>query len=77
MTIYRPSWGSWYVLSSSQSYASGPIVQWGQSGDIPVAADDNGDGKADFAFLIAPPQAGGGSPGLALTAGALPEYIPV
>ncbi len=40
--VWRPSNGTWYVRGLA-------TVQWGRSGDIPVAGDFNGDGRTDFA----------------------------
>ena len=45
--IYRPSTGTWYVLTSTQGFFS---EQWGNSTDKIVAADYDGDGKADVAI---------------------------
>ncbi len=42
IALFRPSNNSWYI------YGKTPI-QWGESTDIPVAADYNGDGKAEIA----------------------------
>ena len=45
--VKRPGTGEWFVQrSEDNSYFSFP---WGQSGDIPVAADYDGDGRADIA----------------------------
>jgi hypothetical protein len=47
--VYRPSEANWYVR-----FSGGPpstTVQWGASGDIPVAADYDGDGTADIAVF--------------------------
>jgi beta-lactamase superfamily II metal-dependent hydrolase len=49
VSVYRPSTGTWYVLSSltnSTTYAS---YQWGVSTDTPVLGDYDGDGKSDVA----------------------------
>ena len=42
IAVWRPSTGTWFVLN----HATGAIrvQQWGQEGDIPVAADYDGDG---------------------------------
>ncbi|MFN2391711.1 MAG: VCBS repeat-containing protein, partial [Pyrinomonadaceae bacterium] len=37
--------GTWYVMGSRDGFKG---VQFGQAGDIPVAADYDGDGKADM-----------------------------
>lgn len=45
IALWRPSNGTWYILNAGYtSYA------WGQSGDVPVQADYDGDGKTDFAI---------------------------
>ena len=42
IAVFRPSEGGWYVKGQP------PFPQiWGQSGDVPVPADYNGDGTAD------------------------------
>ena len=48
ITVWRPSDGTWYSLSSSVpgSYSSTP---WGLSSDTPVAGNYDGDRKADIA----------------------------
>ena len=40
--IYRATTGQWMV-------SGGPIVTWGQTGDLPVPADYTGDGQTDVA----------------------------
>jgi hypothetical protein len=51
--VFRPPDGKWYVLPSSPWIEPRPPVlvglQWGHSGDVPIAADFDGDGKADLA----------------------------
>lgn len=53
IAVWRPSNGTWYVIQSNfhTSPAGGSAVsqQWGQVGDVPVAADFDGDQKADYA----------------------------
>jgi glucose/arabinose dehydrogenase len=41
ITVYRPSTGGWYTLTSTSNYAYGSAVSttWGDSGDLPVPAD--------------------------------------
>jgi hypothetical protein len=51
MAVFRPSTGAWYFLRSSANYASWVGVQWGQSGDIAVPGDWDGDGRADMAVF--------------------------
>jgi hypothetical protein len=43
--IWRPADGNWWIIGGQ----SGPVTQWGQRGDIPVAADYDGDGFTDVA----------------------------
>ncbi len=47
MAVFRPSNGAWYRYDSSDGKFFG--ASFGQNGDIPVAADYDGDGKADKA----------------------------
>jgi uncharacterized protein YkwD len=49
-SVFRPSDGTWYILGSAGSYYGTPF---GQSGDIPVAADYDGDKKSDVAVFRA------------------------
>jgi endonuclease/exonuclease/phosphatase family metal-dependent hydrolase len=45
--VFRPSTGTWYILSSSTTQ----IYQWGLSSDVPVPGDYDGDGKTDVAVF--------------------------
>ena len=45
-TVWRPSNGTWYMLSQN---GSAIVQQWGLPGDIPLPGDYDGDGKTDFA----------------------------
>jgi uncharacterized delta-60 repeat protein len=45
VAVFRPSDGNWYILKSSDK--SIVTVHFGQSGDIPLAGDFDGDGRAD------------------------------
>ena len=49
MAVFRPSSGMWFIVRSSTG--AGVAVPWGQSTDIPVPADYDGDGKADIAVF--------------------------
>jgi hypothetical protein len=49
LAVYRPDYGSWYILLSSASFATSVSYQWGVSTDIPVPGDYDGDGKVDVA----------------------------
>jgi putative transposon-encoded protein len=40
--------GTWYTLESTRGFR---ITQFGQTGDVPVPADYNGDGAADLAVF--------------------------
>ena len=44
--VWRPSVGGWYILSSSTGNPL-PTTYLGLSGDIPVPADYDGDGKTN------------------------------
>jgi hypothetical protein len=47
MAVWRPSNGTWYVISASTGAAFSQ--QWGKLGDIPIPADYDDDGVTDFA----------------------------
>jgi hypothetical protein len=47
--VFRPETGTWYVVRSTTG--AGYAVQWGNAADTPVAADYDGDGKADIAVF--------------------------
>lgn len=58
VAVYRPSSGAWHILLSSTGYTIGSgyptyIVWGGVSGDVPIAADFDADGKADIAYYRA------------------------
>ena len=44
--MFRPSSGVWYLLRSQLGFTG---IQFGATGDLPSAADYDGDGKADVA----------------------------
>jgi hypothetical protein len=46
LAVWRPSSGQWWILGGPGSAQT--TVGWGQSGDIPVPGDYDGDGKTDF-----------------------------
>ena len=46
MSVFRPSSGTWYIYNSTIGVTG---RDFGLEGDIPVAADYNGDGMADMA----------------------------
>ncbi len=47
VTVFRPTNGTWYTNSANGFQA----FQWGQSGDIPVPADYDGDSVTDYAVF--------------------------
>jgi len=53
LVVWRASTGTWYWLTSSSgyTYAAAGGVQWGNQslGDVPLAGDFDGDGRADLA----------------------------
>jgi hypothetical protein len=58
LTVFRPSTATWWVLPYGviwSPYTPGVVpgfsVQWGATGDVPVPADYDGDGKTDFAVF--------------------------
>src|SRR5262249_37619432 len=48
ITVYRPSEGKWYFLSSSSHYATVVAKIFGLPTDAPVPGDYDGDGRTDF-----------------------------
>jgi hypothetical protein len=51
VVVYRPSAGTWYILTSGSNYSTQSSIAWGTSTDIPVAGDYDGDGKTDPAYF--------------------------
>ncbi|QYO66255.1 FG-GAP-like repeat-containing protein [Leptolyngbya sp. 7M] len=49
LSVWNPTTGFWSIQRSSNG--SNTSVQWGDPGDIPVAADYDGDGKSDQAIF--------------------------
>jgi len=49
MAFFRPSEGKWYVRDAVTGSVGN--LQWGVSGDVPVAGDYDGDGKTDIAVF--------------------------
>jgi hypothetical protein len=54
IAVFRPDSGNWYFRASSYGYPSvgvgySNVFQWGLAGDVPIAGDFDGDGKADLA----------------------------
>jgi hypothetical protein len=47
LTVFRPSTGEWFTLTSSSGYGSSMITQWGLPGDVPVPGDYERDGTAN------------------------------
>jgi len=47
--VFRPSNGTWFIVRSSTGAATG--IQWGNSADVPVPGDYDGDGKTDVAVF--------------------------
>jgi hypothetical protein len=44
--VFRPSTGTWFIFGTRRGIYT---QRWGQQGDIPVAADYDGDGESDIA----------------------------
>jgi hypothetical protein len=49
--VYRPSVGTWHVLSSLSGYSTQSAIPWGTASSVPVVADYDGDGLADYAVF--------------------------
>jgi hypothetical protein len=43
--------GTWYVLSSLSGYSTQSAIPWGTAPSVPVVADYDGDGLADYAVF--------------------------
>jgi hypothetical protein len=50
-TVFRPSDGTWNILSSASEYTAPRTVSWGLAGDTPVPADYDADGRIDVAVF--------------------------
>jgi hypothetical protein len=48
IAVFRPSTGTWYILTSSSGFTVGLGYAWGASTDVPVPGDYDGDGKTDI-----------------------------
>ena len=50
LTVWRPTDGTWYWLTSASNYGSYGLKQWGSPGvgDVPMFGDIDGDSKADL-----------------------------
>ena len=59
VAVYRPTTGTWYILTSSSGSTASVAFQWGLTGDVPVPGDYDGDTVADVAVYR--PATGGGS----------------
>ena len=49
ITVFRPSTGQWFWITSGSSYRSGFATTWGGQGDVPLLGDFDGDRRADIA----------------------------
>jgi hypothetical protein len=47
ITVYRPSEGTWYSLTAASGWTSPTTIRWGLTGDRPLHADFDGDGRRD------------------------------
>jgi hypothetical protein len=47
VAVYRPSSGTWYILTSNTGFVRGTGYVWGDLADVPVPGDYDGDGKID------------------------------
>jgi FG-GAP-like repeat/Divergent InlB B-repeat domain/FG-GAP repeat len=50
-TVFRPSTGTWYTLTSSSGLATTTSTGWGASGDVPVPGDYRGVGRTQAAVF--------------------------
>jgi hypothetical protein len=50
ISVYRPSDGTWWVLTSASGFSNYLHFQWGIYGDVPAPADYDGDGRPDIAI---------------------------
>ena len=47
--MWRPSSGTWFILTTTTAYGSSITRQFGLNGDIPLVIDFDHDGRMDFA----------------------------
>jgi IPT/TIG domain len=50
LAVYRPESGTWRVVESGASSATGVATPWGTATDLPVPGDYDGDGRTDLAY---------------------------
>ena len=52
LTVWRPTDGTWYWLTSSSGFANASGKQWGSAplGDVPLVGDFDGDHRSDLAI---------------------------
>lgn len=48
ISVFRPSNGTWYSINGDSNWTTISEYQWGVTGDVPVRADFDGDGKPDL-----------------------------
>ena len=48
IALYRPSEGSWELLTSATGFIGGDTYVWGASTDLPLTGDFDGDGRNDL-----------------------------
>ena len=48
IAIFRPSSGTWYILTSSSGFTAGRGYAWGGSGNVSSTGDFDGDGRNDL-----------------------------
>ena len=49
IAVYRPSSGTWFILTSTSGFVDWLGYAWGVSTDVPVPGDYDGDGRIDVA----------------------------
>ena len=51
LATYRPSSSEWRIWTSGSNFLTSTLIVWGSAGDVPLAADYNGDRVTDLAVL--------------------------